>query len=432
MQSTWLRPRAHASRCLNSAPSCRIGSEVAAACRERTQRRRSWSAWRRHVERRRAKRRDLCMAAEMHERALVSSAVAHCFSVGLQLHERALERSIYATAAQLTHDLRRVRPIALAWLERTRRRLQLARAARTRGASLVHAPVPRVVPPGALAGGAHAAFARVSGAQDARQPGYRADYGAQQAVRPYAARVRPLAAQNERRGSVSAAAEHVQHAAQVAGHGSGSARTYWAPFQAPAAQPLAGTVPADARANVPTLAAARAPHSPGLQIAPAASRQPAAPATVYSYAPQPQAAQPCLDPHRWDGNVLHRAPAPNARWRQGHAAVMHSNAQVGPAHLLHRQEAAPSAMAWSDCMHAPQSGQHDRTQCRSPLQERNCSAHVAQTAQAFQTAPQQTHDAATYWPHLPRSTAASTPSAKQHRQVCAVPLVSLLLPKCAS
>ena len=82
--------------------------------------RRGVASWREHVARRCRKRRDLHVAAEMHERALVQSSIARCFTVGLQLHERSLQRTVYEQAHQLAADLRRVRPHALAWLGRAR------------------------------------------------------------------------------------------------------------------------------------------------------------------------------------------------------------------------------------------------------------------------------------------------------------------------
>lgn len=103
-----------------------MAQDVAVASHDRALLRRGVASWREHVARRRRKRHDLRIAAEMHERALVQSSIARCFTVGLQLHERSLQRSVYEQAHQLAADLRRVRPYALAWLGRARGRLRHA------------------------------------------------------------------------------------------------------------------------------------------------------------------------------------------------------------------------------------------------------------------------------------------------------------------
>ena len=104
--------------------ACRAASSVAAGWHSRSLCRRAWGAWHAYVARRRAKRRDLCAAAEMYERAAVQAAVAHCLSVGLQMHQRALDHSIHEHASQLAQQLKLVRPYALLWLERTRARMR--------------------------------------------------------------------------------------------------------------------------------------------------------------------------------------------------------------------------------------------------------------------------------------------------------------------
>jgi hypothetical protein len=104
--------------------SCRIAAGIARACFTRAQQKRSWNIWRRHLERRRWKREELRCASELYRSALLAASVTHCLAVGLQLHERRLDCSIYERATEFARNLRHVRPFALYWLERTRRRLQ--------------------------------------------------------------------------------------------------------------------------------------------------------------------------------------------------------------------------------------------------------------------------------------------------------------------